>query len=447
MPNPTQKPPVLTRKHLVGLERERFFNRLLLIGTAIVVAIVLVLVSWSWVLTTFVQPGQTVAVVEGTQLKGKDFIARAKLYRAQLVSNYLSVFQEYSYMVSLFGSDPTTRGQIDQQYSNQLYTLQYQLLPEVVGQLAINELVDDELLKREAAEMGITVSEEQLTERVQNLFEYFPNGTPTSQPEITAAPTSTLSAAQYAIVSATPTASETPTPSVTPTLAEEATSTPTLEPTVVGTATLTSTPSPTATPYTLEGFQTAFVDYSEAVGVTEDDFRAAIYSSLLREAVKDAITVDLPRTQEQVWARQILVGTVEEAEAVLARLDEGEDWNALAAELSLDTSNKDLGGDLGWFPREQMVEPFANAAFELRIGEISQPVQSDFGWHIIQVIGHEDRPLSSDQYEQVRQQALSDFIQTLREKYSWELYENWKAMAPDQPDIPAQAQLQPQQQQ
>lgn len=443
MAKPTQKPPVLTRKHLVGLEKERYYNRLLLIGTIIVVGIVLVLVSWSWVLEAVIQPGQNVATVEDTEIKGQAFIARTKLYRAQLVSNYLAVFQEYSYMVSLFGSDAATRAQIDQDYSNQLYTLQYQLLPEIVGSLAINELVDDEILKREAAEMGIVISDEDVTARVQSLFEYFPNGTPTARPTVTDAPTSTLSAAQFAIVSATPTVTGTSAPSETPTPADDATSTPTAEPTAEATATLSPTPSASPTPYTLEGFQTAFADYAKAVGVSEADFRAVIFSSLLREAVRDAITADLPHTQEQVWARHILVATLEEAEDVLARLDAGEDWAALAAELSLDTSNKDRGGDLGWFPREQMVEPFANAAFEMRVGEISDPVESEFGFHIIQVIGHEDRPLTSAQYDAVRQQMMNDFLQSLRDKYSWQINdEAWQAMSPDEPDIPVEAQLQ-----
>jgi hypothetical protein len=312
--------------------------------------------------------------------------------------------------------------------------------------LAINELVDDELLKREAEEMGITVSEEAVTQRIQNLFEYFPNGTPTSEPTVTTAATSTLSTAQLAIVSATPTATETLIPSETPTLAIEPSDTPTVQTTEAATATTTTTvvpsPSATATPYTLEGFESTFADYAEAVGVIQQDFREVIYSSLLREAVKDAITADLPRTQEQVWARHILVATIEEAETVLARLDAGEDWAALAAEVSLDTSNKELGGDLGWFPREQMVEPFANAAFDMRIGEVSEPIESEFGFHIIQVIGHEDRPLSNEQYEQLRQTELDTFLDTLREKYAWTIDENaWMAMSPDQPDIPADQQL------
>jgi peptidyl-prolyl cis-trans isomerase D len=443
MAKPTQQhPPHLTRKHMVGLERERFYNRLLLTGTVIVVAIVLVLVSWSWILEKFVQPGQTVATVEDTQIKGEEFIARTKLYRAQLVSNYLAVYQEYSYMRSLFGSDATTSAQIDQQYANQLYTLQTQLLPDIVGSLSINELVDDEILEREAADMGISISEEDITARIQTLFAYFPDGTPTSEPTVTTAATSTLSAAQLAIITVTPSATEDLTPSATSTLAEEATSTSTAEPGTEATATLSPTPSATATPYTLEGFQTALAGYAEAVGVSQEDFRAVIHSSLLREAVRDVVAADVPRTQEQVWARHILVGTLEEAEAILTRLDDGEDWSALAAELSLDTANKDLGGDLGWFPREQMVTTFSDVAFDLRIGEVSEPVESDFGYHLIQVLGHEDRPLNNDEYENVRQQAMNDFLQTLRDEYTWTINEDaWKGMSPDEPDIPVEAQL------
>ena len=441
-----EKPRIITRKHLVGLERERYYNRILLIGTIIVVGIVLLLVSWTWIATNFIQPGQVVASVEDVQIKGSQFIARTKLYRAQLVSNYLAVLGEYQYMSSLFGSDATAQSQIDSQYQNQLLTYQYQLAPEIVGQLAINELIDDEMLKREAAEMGIAISDEEVESRVRDLFQYFPNGTPTTPPEITTAPTSTLSAAQLAIISATPPAIDTPTPSGSATATEEPSSTPTSEATTEQTATLSPTPSATATAYTLEGFQAALVDYAEAIGVTQDDFRAVIYSSLLRSAITDAITLDLPRTQEQVWARHILVATIEEAEAALARLDDGEDWSVLAAELSLDTSNKDAGGDLGWFPKEQMVEPFANAAFDMSVGEISDPVESEFGFHIIQVIGHEDRPLSGDEYDQLRQQKLMDFIETLRTKYTWTVDDPaWQAMAPDQPDIPVDSQLQTQQ--
>ena len=158
--------------------------------------------------------------------------------------------------------------------------------------------------------------------------------------------------------------------------------------------------------------------------------------------MKSKLTADLPRTQEQVWARHILVSTEEEAQAVLDRLVGGEDWNDLAAELSTDESNAALGGDLGWFPMEAMVDPFGTVAFGLSIGEISEPVHTEFGWHIIQVLGHEDRPLDQNGYEQLREQKMTEYIQSLREKYSWEVFDSWQAMAPDEPQIPPQFRLQ-----
>ncbi len=94
----------------------------------------------------------------------------------------------------------------------------------------------------------------------------------------------------------------------------------------------------------------------------------------------------MPSQEEQVHARHILVATEEEAKALLARLAAGEDWAALAAELSTDTGSKDNAGDLGWFGRGVMVEAFETAAFALEVGETSDLVQSDYGYHIIQVL-------------------------------------------------------------
>jgi hypothetical protein len=75
------------------------------------------------------------------------------------------------------------------------------------------------------------------------------------------------------------------------------------------------------------------------------------------------------------------------AEEVLARLRAGGDFNALAKEFSVDTSNKDQGGDLGWFGRGMMVKPFEDAAFALKPGELSGIVETQFGYHIIKLEG------------------------------------------------------------
>lgn len=87
---------------------------------------------------------------------------------------------------------------------------------------------------------------------------------------------------------------------------------------------------------------------------------------------------------DEIHARHILVGSEEEAQAVIERLDDGEDFADVAAEASIGPSGPD-GGDLGWFRHGDMVPEFSDAAFALEPGAISGPVQSPFGWHVIKV--------------------------------------------------------------
>ncbi|HLC58989.1 MAG TPA: peptidylprolyl isomerase [archaeon] len=85
---------------------------------------------------------------------------------------------------------------------------------------------------------------------------------------------------------------------------------------------------------------------------------------------------------EKVRCAHILVKTQVEALAVIDRLNKGEDFSKLAAEKSLD-GTKRRGGDLGWFGRGTMVKTFEQTAFSLQKGQVSQPVKSEFGWHVI----------------------------------------------------------------
>jgi peptidyl-prolyl cis-trans isomerase C len=104
------------------------------------------------------------------------------------------------------------------------------------------------------------------------------------------------------------------------------------------------------------------------------------------KAVYDEEAAKLQQT-ERVRARHILVGTEQEAKDILARLAKGEKFEDLAKQFSLDGS-KDYGGDLGYFTAPEMVPEFSKATFALKAGETSQPVKTDFGWHIIRL---EDR--------------------------------------------------------
>lgn len=137
-------------------------------------------------------------------------------------------------------------------------------------------------------------------------------------------------------------------------------------------------------------------------GLTPDTLRQEIEAKLTLErlAVKGVNVTDeeiaqyLQENQEQlgqpeeVRARHILVTTEEEAKKVVEELKAGGDFAQIAAARSQDPGSKDQGGDLGYFRQGELVPEFEKVAFELKPGEISAPVKTQFGWHIIKVEDH-----------------------------------------------------------
>lgn len=87
---------------------------------------------------------------------------------------------------------------------------------------------------------------------------------------------------------------------------------------------------------------------------------------------------------QSVHAEHILVKTAAEAQQIKKAIDEGGDFEYYARAYSICPSGQN-GGDLGYFSRGQMVQPFEDAAFELPVGEVSDPVGTEFGWHLIKV--------------------------------------------------------------
>ena len=173
-----------------------------------------------------------------------------------------------------------------------------------------------------------------------------------------------------------------------------------------------------------------------SINFTRADLDKLFRYSVLREKVYEQITADVKSEQEQVWARHILVADEATAKEVLQKLNDGADWAALAEEYSTDESNKYTGGDLGWFSHGQMVASFEEAAFSLKIGEISEPVQSDYGYHIIQVLGHEVRPLTQSALQTSKDQVFSKWLDELTAKDSVKILDNWVNDVPLTPVIP-----------
>jgi peptidyl-prolyl cis-trans isomerase C len=150
---------------------------------------------------------------------------------------------------------------------------------------------------------------------------------------------------------------------------------------------------------------------------------AALQNALLTQVIAPQVTEAKVRAAyekeyagkpgpEEVHARHILVKTEAEAKDIIAQLDKGADFATLAKQHSIDGSASE-GGDLGFFTRDKMVAPFADAAFALKPGQWTQtPVQTQFGWHVIELVARRTQPTPSfeDVGDQLRQQMIADAV-------------------------------------
>jgi peptidyl-prolyl cis-trans isomerase C len=134
--------------------------------------------------------------------------------------------------------------------------------------------------------------------------------------------------------------------------------------------------------------------------------------------------------EQEVHARHILVETEDEAKAIEDELKKGADFAELAKKKSKDPGASD-GGDLGFFTKDQMVPEFSNVAFSLEPGKISDPVKSQFGWHIIKV--EEKRNRKAPDFEQVKAQIETYVTRKAQADYVAKLRETAKVERMDQP--------------
>ncbi len=150
-------------------------------------------------------------------------------------------------------------------------------------------------------------------------------------------------------------------------------------------------------------------------------------------------TTKAMKPEEEVRARHILVADEETARKAAARVKGGEDFAKVAAELSTDPGSKTDGGELGFFTKDRMVAPFAEAAFKLKPNEISEPVKSQFGWHVIQTEERREKPVPTfdEMKEQIDQyltrKAQQDVVLNLRKSGTVERLDPAPAAAPAAP--------------
>jgi hypothetical protein len=218
---------------------------------------------------------------------------------------------------------------------------------------------------------------------------------------------------------------------------------PTLTATLEGTTVPSAIPLPTATPLTEEGFSNLYADalvHYGALGFDEAMFRRIFFEdALYRERVKALVTADVSHEAEKVWVRHILVAEQSTAETVRALLLAGGDFATLATAYSTDTSTSATGGDLGWLGEVDLLtkygSSFVTAALNYGIGEISEPVQTQYGFHIIQVVGHENRPMTADEYQTAVDNAFEAWLTEQRNAATIVVIDNYVDYSPDKPSL------------
>ncbi len=341
-----------------------------------------------------------------------------------------------------------------QDYQKQVKYAYYQSLqqgqaiadPQQTGLQVLDSLIDLDLLRQQAKQRGITVTEQEIDAALEKSFGFYrqtPTPWPTATPDLTAT----------AVATATP-----PTP--TPT----------------GTISPTVTPLPTATPVTEQAYKDELKrtldTLKTSADLTEADVRKLVEASLLQQKLYDEVTKDVPTKGEQVKLRHILIAVrtpeptpaptappaadatatptvapgatatptpaptlaprteqeaLQIATEVKQKLDASGDFKALAVEYSDDPGSKAQGGELGWYAKgEGLVKEFEDAAFSLEVGKISDPVKTQFGYHIIQVEEKDpNRELNAYLVSQKKSEAYQKWLTDLRNAAKIE--RNWTA--------------------
>jgi parvulin-like peptidyl-prolyl isomerase len=420
----------LTRKQVARSRREKQQQKKVFIGLSIVAVLIVGIALAGTLDQFFLKPSRPVAIVNGVSIR-TDAYQRRVLYERYVLDTFLQNIQSQLSLIDQ--QDPSSAFLV--QYYQQLAN-QAQQQRMVVDRQALDDMVDDELVRQKAAELGLTVSQDELNDAIRTRIAGMAGALTEKQATAVA---STAVAATATADTFTPTPQPTATPTLTATTVT--TTTPTITPEV-------PTPGPTPTPHVItdDEFNKDYSNYlgilKDQTGFSEAEFRQLIETGLLTDKVRQYFADQVPTEAEQADISDIKVDTEEQAQSALKRLDAGEDFAVVATDVSTDTVSAAKGGELGWYLKDELVaslgQEIADTAFSLEPGKYSQPISYGGAWYIIEVNDRGVHPLDDYQLQASQQQAYSDWLQQARSSDSVKIL--WKAdMAPPDPLYPQSA--------
>jgi parvulin-like peptidyl-prolyl isomerase len=390
-----------TKKHLARADRERIQSRWLL-GVTIAIALVAIgILGYGLFDSAYLQPKKTIAIVNGDTITKGKFHGRIRILQRELIGQLNSYVQ----MEQFFASDPQTLASI-RELQNQIQTqLAY---PEIIGQVVINSMIRETLLRQEAEGMGIHVLPVEVERQLQNSFGFYPDGTPTPIPTLTPDPTRMAEIA----AASEPTAGPSPT------------------------STLPQTPNPTATPYVLEAYEddyALFLDSLSDFDISESDFNAYVEAQLLEEKLREQFQPEIDSMAEHVLIQHIFTFDEEIAQEALEQLESGGIWDDIVLEYSEDPSSREFSGDLGWNTLNDLVALLGQmgiTAFSAPVMDDIGPIESQQGWHILRVIDRQDREISQSTYQEAVDNAFEAWVYDMNVDAEITVVDDWQDHLP-----------------
>ena len=344
----------MTKKQLSRYQKEQRQERLALGFVIVVVLLIVAVIGAGFFQEGIAKPNATIAKVNGASITAGAW-AKAMVLQSRNLDNQLAYWDN---QILGLGSG-TDSGQaylqqiIDQQ-KQQIQQAQQELIYSVPDQLIANELIRQEAEKRD-----IVVTPADMDTAVRDMFQ------PTAQEPVT--------------------------------------------------DTVSTTPTPTAIP--ANAWEQNYKQYLTTLGVSDADYRQiALLPGLQRERLQVVLSETMATSAEQIRVSHIVTDTEDGAKTILARVQAGEDFAALARDLSGDAATTEIGGDLGWYPREILSGEFGPdveaAAWALQTGQVvTAPLQSYTGFEIFKVTDREaNRLLDGDKLTQLQSSVLDTWL-------------------------------------
>jgi parvulin-like peptidyl-prolyl isomerase len=394
-------------KRMSQSELDAYRRQLVLLGVTVTTVLLVLILGIGAYYQYLHLPRQTVAVV------GDEEITRSQYWDYRRY-NLLAQINQYQQIAQFVGGDQAQQYQqlafeADQEFRN--------IEDASIDPFTLNEMIDNLIILNALDEFGIEISDQDVEDYLVGYFTGMPLDSgevgPSADPTAEAWATATAEAQEEEMQQAQQEMETEADDNGDPDLAEESDDAEAVE---------TPEPEPTPSEEDLRATATANQTQHEDLllneaGLSHDEFvEMFIIPDIARERIQDRLAEEVPVRTEQVRAAHILVATEEAARLIYEDLiDSGRDFAEVAEAQSTDSQTAPNGGDLGWFPRGVMVPEFNEVVFDLDQGQISEPFQTEFGWHIATVQERDDdRPVELSILNQLRQQAFQEWLEQRR---------------------------------